>query len=65
MRPEEQTAIVVVPCFVPRLLAGAHPHPLGEEIWDDTRMGLPEGFHEARRNEFLAHSPLAQDRRVE
>lgn len=51
MRPERQTAIVVAPHLVLRLLAGAHPHPLGEEIRGDTRrIALPEGFHGFHRN---------------
>ena len=50
MRPERQTAFVVARRLVLRLLAGAHPHPLGEEIRGDTRIALPEGFHGSYRN---------------
>jgi len=50
MRPERQTAIVVALRLVLRLLAGAHPHPLGEEVRGDTRVALPEGFHGFHRN---------------
>ncbi|MGH8538225.1 MAG: hypothetical protein ACREXM_17680 [Gammaproteobacteria bacterium] len=41
MRPEGRTAIFAVPHLVLSLLAGAHPHPLGEETWDHTGMALP------------------------
>jgi (1->4)-alpha-D-glucan 1-alpha-D-glucosylmutase len=47
---EGQTAIVIVPRLVLRLLAGAHAHPLGEAVWGDTRIALPEGFHGSYRN---------------
>jgi (1->4)-alpha-D-glucan 1-alpha-D-glucosylmutase len=40
-RQGDQAAIVAVPRLIARLLANGHQAPLGEAVWQDTRLRLP------------------------